>query len=130
MGASIIEEHQNVDFSKDLFDADSFLLYSSLDEVPNLGLQKAFYVLGKSTDGNCTLDELYSILHFTLPIVPESNRSIQDGQASDPYPVDLLKQIIASSGKDTIHFDEFCDKTRVDAPFLYSCPLYLLDVRF
>ena len=67
LGVTIINEHDKLDLSEEYFDVESFLLYSCLDEVASIGLQKAFYVQSQHSTGDCTLDDLYKVFFCEVP---------------------------------------------------------------
>lgn len=127
-GVSLVSEHQAVDFTSDLFDTEAFLFHSCLDETASQGLEKAFYIQSEASDGYCTVQDLFKIFHFTMPLVPETHRLAEEESVNEPYPMEFLEKLFESLGVEkTIHFDDFIKVTKNYAVSLYSCPLYLLD---
>ncbi|KAI9096087.1 hypothetical protein DFS34DRAFT_623887 [Phlyctochytrium arcticum] len=111
-----------------LFDASSFLLSCCVDNVPKVGLQKAFVILSEREDGACTIGQLYQVFHFGLTVLEETHR-LAERTIEDPFPIELLSKIFedANGGPDgVVTFDAFMAAAEPYAS-IQSCALYQLE---
>ncbi|KAI8999817.1 hypothetical protein BC832DRAFT_563700 [Gaertneriomyces semiglobifer] len=114
--------------STDGFDAYSFLLCSCLDTVPKLGLQKAFTVASDDATGECSMEQVYQLLHFGLEVVDETHR-LSQADINDPMPMELLARIFEQAGvgpDQRISFEDFV-KASENQLLIQSCPVYILE---
>lgn len=99
------------------------------DEIAQNGLEKAFKVL-QDENGQCTREQIISIFHHFIHVVPSSNRIDNNPEFENPYPSRRLHEVLDNAQLgDKIGLEQFTNTLQQSAlvEWLF-CPLYQLEV--